>query len=365
MHPRNLHLKPQLCAAKDLVINAANAQTGNVFDQCIGALLSEFPQFSDYLDGWLRYKLKWAEYNFNMGVRSTQAVESMHASLKQRIRSHQVPLCMPVEAVLNKCQEHRISAERAIYRTIEKKARLPTILHALEGMLTMPAVKLLLREASCLMDAFRVASLADGKYKVVKLQDHFSVLLEQNGACLCSCAFFHQYRLPCRHTTMKVMLAIVSPATVHSVAARWLVRSPPQHPPRDLRTTKETEKDPSIVSSSLLSTAQCPDTEQLLGERLQQAVLLFNSAIYDHAEDGVTLALVEAAEQACDLLKSKLTRFQKSLLTLQQPICQWQEKRPKAQGIKVQIVWARAYQRASIASRPAMNENAATNTNAP
>ena len=232
-----------------------------------------------------------------MGVRSTQAVESMHASLKQRSRSHQVPLCMLVEAVLNKCQEHRISAERAIYRTIEKKARLPTILHALEGMLTMPAVKLLLREASCLMNAFRVASLADGKYEVIELQDHFSVLLEQNGACLCSCAFFHQYRLPCRHTTMKVMLAIVSPATVHSVAARWLIRSPPQHPPRDLRTTKETEKDPPIVSSSLLSTAQCPDTEQFLGERLQQAVLLFNSAIYDHAEDGVTLALVEAAEQ--------------------------------------------------------------------
>ena len=74
-------------------------------------------------------------------------------------------------------------------------------------------------ETFCLMDTFRAASYADNNYEVVAFQASFSVLLEPNGMCLCSCAFSCQHRLSCRHA-MKMMPATTSPATVHSVAAR-------------------------------------------------------------------------------------------------------------------------------------------------
>ena len=86
-------------------------------------------------------------------------------------------------------------------------------------LLQSVASKIAQMETSCLMDAFRVAACADNKYEAVAFQDSFSVLLEPNGICLCSCAFSCQHRLPCRHAR-KVMLATASPATVHSVAAR-------------------------------------------------------------------------------------------------------------------------------------------------
>ena len=129
-------------------------------------------------------------------------------------------------------------------------------------------------ETSCLMNAFRTASYADSNYKEVEFQGSFSVILEPNDMLL--------YIL-----LSKVMLATASPASVHSVAARWPIRLIPQHP--------------LIAPSSLSFTAQCRDTGQLLKERLQQAIFSFNSVIYNRAEGGVTLAPLEAAEQACGL----------------------------------------------------------------
>ena len=102
-------------------------------------------------------------------------------------------------------------------------------------------------ETSCLMSAFRVASWAHSNYEGVEFQDSFSVLLESNGWYLCSCKFFCQYRFPCQHA-MKVMLATTSPAIVHSVAARWLIRSIHQHLPHGLQAAGE------IVARS----AHCP-----------------------------------------------------------------------------------------------------------
>ena len=114
-------------------------------------------------------------------------------------------------------------------------------------------------ETSCLMNAFRVASYADSKYKVPAFQGRFSVILEPNEMRL--------YIL-----LSKVMLATASPAIMHSVAARWPIRSIPQHPLHDLQAAGESENNMLIVPSSLPSTAQCLDTGQLLEERLPQAV---------------------------------------------------------------------------------------------
>ena len=100
-------------------------------------------------------------------------------------------------------------------------------------------------ETSCLRNASRVALYGDSKYEMTGLQDSFNVLLEPNGMCLYSCVFFCQCRLFCRHA-MKAMLATISPAIVHSVAARRLVRLIPQRPPHGLQAAGETKKIRSL-----------------------------------------------------------------------------------------------------------------------
>ena len=64
---KKLASEAAIVRCKDLFINAANAQAGSVFDQCIGALLSEFPQFSDYLDGGALIQVKVGRVQFQHG----------------------------------------------------------------------------------------------------------------------------------------------------------------------------------------------------------------------------------------------------------------------------------------------------------
>ena len=157
------------------------------------------------------------------------------------------------------------------------------------------------------MNAFRVASYADSNYKVAEFQGSFSVILEPNEMLL---YILLSISLSCQHA-MKVMLATTSPATVHSVAARWLIHSIPQHLPHGLQAVGEDEKDPLIVPLALPSIVKCGDTGQFLEKRLQQAVFVQLCHLRTCRRRGVALALVEAAEQACDLLNSKISRFQK------------------------------------------------------
>ena len=79
-------------------------------------LLDGFPLCADYTKSWLVYEKHFAECfisrNFNLGIRTTQGVESIHASLKRFLDYTSVPLQTLVEAFLKKSRD---SVDRALH----------------------------------------------------------------------------------------------------------------------------------------------------------------------------------------------------------------------------------------------------------
>ena len=193
------------------------------------ALLENFPGCASYTKSWLLYEKHFVECfvatNFNLAIRTTQGVESIHNALKRLLGYTSVPLQILTETFLKKNQASVNRALHCIYASQTSTRQLPPILASTSGALSSPAVLLLLKQVNRLeLRDYEVFS--HGEDIIVSPKEnrliHSKVSYAPSAHSRCSCCFYMQHRLPCVHVLacFKQFKTALPLASVHP---RWLI----------------------------------------------------------------------------------------------------------------------------------------------
>lgn len=193
------------------------------------SLLEKFPLCADYTRSWLVHEKHFVECfissNFNLGIRTTQGVESIHSSLKRFLDYTSVPLQTLVEAFLKKGHDSVDRALHALYSTLTSSQAFPQVLDRLRGTLSSPALLLTVKQIDALeLKEFEVFS-HEGNILVSPKTNrsfHNVVAYVPSGHSVCNCSFYAQYRLPCMHI-VACFRQFSGVLTVNAVHSRWLV----------------------------------------------------------------------------------------------------------------------------------------------
>ena len=189
------------------------------------SLLEMFPACPAYTKSWLMHEKHFVgcfvSLNFNLGIRTTQGVESIHHSLKQFLDYTSVPLQTFTEAFLKKSRDSVDRALHSIYLSLTSSKAFPEVFANLRGTLSSPALFLLLKQVDNLkLQDFEVFSHNESILVSPKADRlfHNVVAYTPFGHSTCNCSFYTQYRLPCVHIAacFKQFSGAVTVHAVHS-----------------------------------------------------------------------------------------------------------------------------------------------------